>query len=127
MKKTFSILLFIAFAFRPAYHLAYIGYFELNIDYIIEKYCVNKDAPELQCNGKCHLAKKIAPQVNLEKDNVAGLQIVSEAFFPVYHQETENFTAKYLDLYQNKLPSKKNSLHTFLLIKNLEQPPDLYL
>ncbi|AQS95290.1 hypothetical protein BXQ17_10490 [Polaribacter sp. BM10] len=116
-----------AFAFRPAYHLAYIGYFELNIDYIIEKYCVNKDAPELQCNGKCHLAKKIAPKVNLEKDNLAGLQIVSEAFFPVYHQETENFTAKYLDLYQNKLPSKKNSLHTFLLIKNLEQPPDLYL
>ncbi|GAB7255802.1 hypothetical protein [Polaribacter sp. OB-PA-B3] len=63
----------------------------------------------------------------MEKDNIASLQIVSEAFFPVYHQESENFIAKYLDLYKNKQPSKKNSLHTFLLIKNLEQPPDLHL
>ncbi len=35
-------------------------YYQLNIDYIIETYCVNKEKPELQCNGKCHLAKQLS-------------------------------------------------------------------
>jgi hypothetical protein len=39
--------------------LGYVAYFELNIDYIIETYCVNKEKPQLQCNGKCHLAKQL--------------------------------------------------------------------
>ena len=35
------------------------SYYQLNIDYIIETYCVNKDKPVLQCNGKCHLSKQL--------------------------------------------------------------------
>jgi hypothetical protein len=31
--------------------------YELAKPYIIEKYCINKQSPELHCNGKCHLAK----------------------------------------------------------------------
>ena len=27
--------------------------------YIIEKLCVNKDKPEMQCNGECHLNEQI--------------------------------------------------------------------
>src|SRR5690606_37958801 len=29
-------------------------------DYIKNEVCVNKDKPELNCNGKCHLMKKMA-------------------------------------------------------------------
>ena len=32
----------------------------LTQDYITEKFCVNKDKPELQCNGKCYLTKELA-------------------------------------------------------------------
>ena len=39
--------------------MSYVGYFEANKEYIIEKYCVNKSAPQLKCNGKCHLSKKL--------------------------------------------------------------------
>lgn len=42
--------------------------YEINKDFITEEYCENKERPELQCNGQCHLAKqlKIAEQ---EKSN----------------------------------------------------------
>ena len=34
--------------------------FELRKEYIIKVYCVNKNRPELHCDGKCYLAEKIA-------------------------------------------------------------------
>lgn len=34
----------------------------LNQDYIAEFLCINKEKPELQCNGKCHLVKEIKKQ-----------------------------------------------------------------
>lgn len=33
--------------------------YELRKDYIIQNFCVNKNRPELNCNGKCYLAKQI--------------------------------------------------------------------
>ncbi len=34
--------------------------YELRKDYIIQVYCKNKNRPEMQCDGKCYLAEKIA-------------------------------------------------------------------
>lgn len=33
--------------------------YELNTVAITEAFCENKDEPQLECNGKCHLAKEI--------------------------------------------------------------------
>ncbi|EDM36804.1 hypothetical protein PBAL39_18059 [Pedobacter sp. BAL39] len=33
--------------------------FELNKQYIADRLCVNKNKPELHCNGKCYLMKKL--------------------------------------------------------------------
>lgn len=33
--------------------------FEINQKYIAEKLCLNKDKPELHCNGNCYLMKKL--------------------------------------------------------------------
>lgn len=33
--------------------------YAINIDYIAEVLCINKDKPELSCHGKCHLAKEL--------------------------------------------------------------------
>jgi hypothetical protein len=33
--------------------------FEMNEDYIAKELCVNKNKPELQCNGKCYLMNKL--------------------------------------------------------------------
>ena len=85
MKKIALILILISFSARPLYQLSYFAYYELNIDYITAKYCVNKDKPEMQCNGKCHLMKELAMGAP-KKDNARSLQLI-EAFYPVYFQE----------------------------------------
>ena len=33
--------------------------FELNKQFIATELCVNKDKPEMNCNGKCYLMKKL--------------------------------------------------------------------
>ena len=32
--------------------------FKINQDFIAEVFCINQDVPEMECNGKCYLAKK---------------------------------------------------------------------
>ena len=36
----------------------YVG-FEVNKQFIVAELCVNKDKPEMHCNGKCYLMKKL--------------------------------------------------------------------
>jgi hypothetical protein len=41
--------------------------FKLNQQYIASNLCVNRSMPELQCNGKCYLLKKIKQAEEKEK------------------------------------------------------------
>jgi len=59
MRIIFSILLFSIIIVRPAIEVSTVLYYQLNIDYIVEKYCVNKERPKLNCNGKCYLMSQI--------------------------------------------------------------------
>ncbi|WP_439474140.1 hypothetical protein [Algoriphagus formosus] len=43
--------------------------FSINRKYIIENFCINKDKPELACDGKCFLMQKI----NEEKERQESL------------------------------------------------------
>lgn len=36
----------------------YLG-FEANQNYIAKELCINRDKPEMHCNGKCYLMKKL--------------------------------------------------------------------
>jgi hypothetical protein len=40
-----------------------------NYEYIVNVLCENKDKPEMQCNGKCHLTKELAKEAGAEDDN----------------------------------------------------------
>lgn len=124
LKKTFCILLFLALALRPIYHVSYIVYYGCNINSIIEKYCINKDEPELQCNGKCHLAKKIAPENTNSTDNVT-LNSITEAFFPVFKDNQFKFSCKEI-FKKRKVKNnwKLSKLHQVQLVFKDEQPPD---
>ena len=39
----------------------------VNYDYISKVLCVNKAKPQMHCNGKCHLMKKLAAASENEK------------------------------------------------------------
>ena len=70
------------------------------MDYIIAKYCVNKDKPEMHCNGKCHLMKQLAIDAP-KKESAKTIRLI-EAFYPVYFQE---YRYKYSF---NSIPSKEH-------------------
>jgi hypothetical protein len=40
-----------------------------NYDYIVENFCINKDKPELKCNGQCYLMKQLAAQSDEDQTN----------------------------------------------------------
>jgi hypothetical protein len=45
--------------------------FTINQRYIIENFCVNKDMPELKCDGKCYLADQIKAEKERQESTPA--------------------------------------------------------
>jgi hypothetical protein len=43
--------------------------YQLNKDYIAKNLCINKDKPKMQCNGKCHMMKKLAQEEKKDQEN----------------------------------------------------------
>ena len=62
-------------------------YYQLNIDYIVENYCVNKERPALKCDGKCYLSKQLQTiDASDNSKNKEGLAVF-ESFIPLFYQE----------------------------------------
>ncbi len=61
MGKRVIICLFVALALVKScvIPLIYLD-FNLRHDYIVKNLCINRDRPQLNCDGKCYLAKRIA-------------------------------------------------------------------
>ena len=66
MKFIYSILFIGYMVFRPLIPLAE---YAVNYDYIVNTLCVNKNKPELHCNGKCYLGKELA-KANNETESI---------------------------------------------------------
>ncbi|MGY0392828.1 hypothetical protein ACW5R3_09765 [Bizionia sp. KMM 8389] len=85
MKQYLAIILIFVLSLRPIYFLGQVAYYELNVESIIQKYCVNKDKPELQCNGKCHLAKQLQIDEKSSDNSDYNDLAVLEGFFPIFN------------------------------------------
>lgn len=67
------------------YYLGCLAYYGLNIHEIIEQYCVNKDKPALQCDGKCFLAQQLNKVSDSDENSSEKfLSVIFESFIPVY-------------------------------------------
>ncbi|MDD2982311.1 MAG: hypothetical protein PHQ74_02895 [Crocinitomicaceae bacterium] len=98
--------------FRPI--MPIISY-AVNYEYISTELCENKDTPEMECNGKCHLKKELAKEIQennpvseSKKVNFAEStllfcsEIVPFTFEKVhFNEEVENMTS-YSNLYQKE-------------------------
>jgi hypothetical protein len=97
-KKNLSITILIALVIKllmaPAIFLDY----QIRKDFIVKNYCINKNRPEMHCDGKCYLAKQIKKtQENDEK------------------QATDSFISK---LFLTESEIKTNSLSDFFSLKS---------
>ena len=76
-------LFYLVTLFKPM--LPHIIYYA-NYDYIVTELCVNKDKPELQCNGRCYLnalKKRITPVPEKEPISTVPLSVIDLPVFPI--------------------------------------------
>lgn len=81
------------FATRPVMQLSTVLYYQLHVNEIVEKFCVNTSKPKLQCNGKCYLSRQLQLQNTSSETSQDGAVMTLESFIPLYFQENEPLLA----------------------------------
>ncbi|WP_055443298.1 hypothetical protein [Lacinutrix himadriensis] len=89
------------------------AYYNMDTVGFIENFCINKDKPELNCNGKCHLNKVVQSQDQDQKTpesiiDFKELILFSMALEPLVFQQKEYIKKKNITDYTN-LYSFKNT------------------
>lgn len=94
----------------------------VNYNYFATELCENKNQPELECNGKCHLAKELAKTSENDNpiENKQNISLDSEVlFFQEYN--TFNFTFYFENIEQNT--TLYSNLYGFLSAQSFFHPP----
>ena len=124
LKLSFSIILLFVFFLRPTTKIAIISYYGLNTNNIIKKHCINKVKPELKCNGKCYLKKKLEFSTNNNHDKVKNINL-AEAFTPVFLHCTDYYYSIILKEADTIIiPSNNQNLFEQLIFFEIEYPPE---
>ncbi|WP_179319546.1 hypothetical protein [Winogradskyella helgolandensis] len=89
MQKVFSYIMTIMFLFVVSQQAVVIMHFKLNQKAITEQFCINKNKPELQCNGKCHLSKELQETENSDSEKIMTTKNLDLVFYSNQEFETE--------------------------------------
>jgi len=74
VKKTIAVILLLVFTLQTFYTSVFTVWFFANRKAITKEHCINKDKPELKCDGKCFLNKQLKEN-NQHQEEEAPLQI----------------------------------------------------
>lgn len=117
-----SIVLLFAISLGITWQAITIVHFYSNQDQIENDYCVNKNKPELECHGKCHLSKVLSHQLDDYTDLNLKLNsslIVFQAF-----QNVTQFTFNLANAEQNLYALQKVDLNGGF-VQSLLNPPEI--
>jgi hypothetical protein len=111
-------LLFMRVLVAPVIFLDY----QFNKSYIIQNYCINKNRPQLHCDGKCYLAKKI--QATQEKEENQSKITVYKLWLEVFHQMSDFSNKPFIIIVINPLQNYlyKNNYHYSSFFSLLKPP-----
>jgi len=120
MRRIVSILFLLAFVTTSLkQYYPYLDY-SINKNYISEFLCVNKDKPELGCEGKCHLNKQLEkfntenngdfpiPSPNEEITSVLFFQIekpISFAILCEIDSKKSNYNSSFVNSFDIEIPT----------------------
>jgi len=97
--------------------------YALNQDYIAEFLCINKDKPELQCNGKCHLVKELEKS---QKEEQNKLRINLEEYpISTLHHPVNKLVEKPLNFREIRLNSRYENRYNYLFSFSIFHPPSV--
>ncbi len=91
-------------------------------DYIKNELCVNKDKPELACNGKCHLAKELTHASDTDSDK-NRTQFASAEIQLIFYQAIEEVSYVLVYSYNEKTVVSTENYYTFSFTNFLFRPP----
>ena len=97
------------------------AYYELDPIGFIEKLCENKDKPELQCNGKCHL-KKVAESNSENQQEPAKSTTIKDITLFVINKLEYNLSKTIKTENKN---FTYNNLYAFSSIYQIDRPPQV--
>ncbi|WP_147300375.1 hypothetical protein [Dyadobacter luteus] len=100
--------------------------FEIRRDYIIANLCENRNKPQLKCNGKCYLAKRLA-EVEKQQQKQAEQDYVSKLLFQPMDLKTFEIEFQMLRFLKANLITYQYSpdLHPSSLPSGVFHPPSL--
>ena len=73
-RRIFCVALLMAIVFSHSSKLFVYITFKVNQDYISKELCENREVPEMNCNGKCYLAKHLQKEEKKEKEEKAPVE-----------------------------------------------------
>ncbi len=97
------------------------AYYELDPIGFIEKLCENKDKPELECNGKCHLKKVVEDNTENQQTPTKYTSLKELTLFVIDKLE---FNFVKINKKENKNFDYKN-LYAFSSIPQIDRPPQV--
>jgi hypothetical protein len=106
--------------FRPT-----LPFFEyaLRYDYIIEKLCENRDKPQLQCDGKCHLTKQLAIEAGDDEQKRAPSNQQLEVNFNLFCDNDSNQDFQTFEVVSKMQTPFVKSCYSFIWIDLAFEPP----
>jgi len=116
-----SFILTISILFNSLHVAFTYAYYYLDPIDFIEKLCENKDKPELQCNGKCHLKKVVEKNNN---DGQAPIKAID--FNRIVLYVINQFEYKLTTIQSKKTELIRfDNLYTYIRIHSFYRPPQL--
>ncbi|HEY9560417.1 MAG TPA: hypothetical protein VIR29_06475 [Anseongella sp.] len=82
VKKSVAIVLLAVLCFQCLGSLGVLAWYQANRSYIASVLCINRDKPEMHCDGQCVLAKKLRKMEGAEPSSVPQVQAKVE--IPVF-------------------------------------------
>jgi len=92
----------------------------INQDYIAEFLCINKDKPELECNGKCYLAKQLK-EASAEKEK--NLPAIAMEEYPIGIMSITTFEISETTETTLQANFQYNNNYTFSYLNSVFHPP----
>ncbi|WP_159023594.1 hypothetical protein [Formosa sp. L2A11] len=119
--KTATLLLALFLVFKPLIPLVEYAAF---YDYIKNELCVNKDVPEMHCNGKCHLKAQLAKASDSEKgNNDKGSSFSFENTLVFFQDANINFLLFFPKEQPLKIDTSYNKIYKFRYMGFVFHPP----
>lgn len=96
--------------------------YAINYDYISKVLCINKGNPEMHCNGKCQLMKKLKQQKEEDKKALR----VSMRDYPIGFVELLSIDKKNTAFVKKKTQFNCSQQYSYLFTHSVFHPPNTF-